>query len=316
MPAFTAAAPGKIILVGEHAVVYGQPALAVPIFTVQARAVVQAEPTAASDRVQIRAPRIGLDHALAELDPDHPLAQIINLVREELKISRLPALTLHIHSEIPIAAGLGSSAAVSAAVIRALAAFLGHPLTDGQVSELTYQAEKIYHGTPSGIDNTVIAFSRPVYYRKGRPPEPFQIPQPFTLVIGDTGSPSLTSETVGAVRRGWEKQPERYQALFDAIGDLARRVRQDLEAGELKEVGPLLTENHRLLKSLGVSTPALDQLVEAAVEAGALGAKLSGGGGGGNMIALVEKEHAETLAGTLLEAGAAGTLISEVSSKS
>jgi mevalonate kinase len=315
MPAFTAAAPGKIILVGEHAVVYGQPALAVPIRTVQARAVVQADPTAASDRVRIRAPEIGLDHNLADLSSDQPLARIIGLVKEELDIPQLPALSLHIHSDIPIAAGLGSSAAVSAAVIRALAAFLGRPLSDERVSDLTYQAEKIYHGNPSGIDNTVIAFSRPVYYRKGRPPEPFQIPQPFTLVIGDTGSPSLTSETVGAVRRGWEKQPERYQALFAAIGDLARQVRQGLEAGKLQAVGPRLTKNHQLLRSLGVSTPRLDHLVEAAVQAGALGAKLSGGGGGGHMIALVEKGQAETLAAALHEAGAAGTLISEVSSK-
>jgi len=315
MPAFTAAAPGKIILAGEHAVVYGQPALAVPVFKVQARAVVQANPTAETDRVMIYAPGIALESSLDDLDADHPLARVINLVKEELTVPRLPALTLRIASDIPIAAGLGSSAAVSAAVVRALSGFLGCRLSDERVSALTYQAEKIHHGSPSGIDNTVIAYQRPVYYRQGTPVEPFEIPEPFTLVIGDTGVPSLTSETVGAVRRGWKNNPERYQTLFDQIGELVRSVKKHLMKGDLSRVGPLLTENHTLLKDLGVSTPELDRLVEAAVEAGALGAKLSGGGGGGNMIALIKSRQGKHISQALLEAGAAGTLISEVSNQ-
>lgn len=312
MPAFTASAPGKIILAGEHAVVYGQPALAVPVPGIRTRAVVQGKPGRKSGEVAIQAPAVDLDHVLDELDPEHPIRWVVDLVKKELDIPRLPALNLRINSEIPVGAGLGSSAAVSVAVIRALSAFLGHPLPDEKVSALAYQAEKVHHGNPSGIDNTVITYQQPVLYQKGSPVRIIQIPASFTLIIGDTGKTSLTSETVEAVRQAWKEDPERYEALFDQIGALVGTMQRDLENGDLAGVGQQLTANHRLLQELDVSSPELDRLVEASLDAGALGAKLSGGGRGGNMIALVRAGQQDAVVGSLQEAGAAGILVSVV----
>jgi len=164
MPAISASAPGKIILFGEHAVVYGQPAIAVPVTQVRARAIVTAEPRQPAGSVRIQAPIIGLEAWLAELLPEDPLASVARLVFAELGLSQPPALTIRVTSTIPVAAGLGSGAAVSVAIIRALSEFLGRRLPAERVSALAYEVEKLHHGTPSGIDNTVIAYARPVYF--------------------------------------------------------------------------------------------------------------------------------------------------------
>ncbi len=166
----SASAPGKIILFGEHAVVYGRPALAVPVTHVQATATV----TANSRRgIWIEAPNIELTSELSRLPPDHPLAAVVNTTLTALNISHPPACTVYIQSTIPVASGLGSGAAVSVAVLRALSAYLGRPFSDEQVNRLAYEIEKLHHGTPSGVDNTVITFARPVYFVKGKPIEFF-----------------------------------------------------------------------------------------------------------------------------------------------
>ncbi len=308
MPAITCKAPGKIILFGEHAVVYGRPAIAVPISQVQARAIVTANPSKESGEVEIQAPNIGLQARLKELPPDHPIAVIIEQVASALQISRLPSFTLRITATIPVSAGLGSGAAVSVATIRALSAFLGHLLPDEQVSELAYEVEKLHHGTPSGIDNTVITYAMPVYYAhrsgNGNIIEPFQVARPFTLVIGDTGVPSPTASSVGLVRQAWQAEKERFEHIFDEIGNIAQTARQVIEAGRSEALGPLMDENQALLHEMGVSSPELEALIQAARSAGAQGAKLSGGGRGGNMIALVTPESADSIAQSLRKAGA------------
>ncbi len=179
MPAISAAAPGKVILFGEHAVVYGRPAIAVPVMQVKARAVVTANPRGAPGEVRVQAPGIGLESTLQELDPAQPLAAAILGAASALKVKRLPACTIKITSTIPVAAGMGSGAAVSVAIMRALSAFLGHPLPDESVSRLAFEVEKIHHGTPSGIDNAVITYARPVYFVKGKPVETLQVGRPF-----------------------------------------------------------------------------------------------------------------------------------------
>ncbi len=312
MPSFTASAPGKVILFGEHAVVYGHPAIAVPVTQVRARATIMPNIGESAGAVQILAPDIGLRKQLEALDSAHALAAAIEGVTATLGIHRIPACTLKIESSIPVASGLGSGAAVSVAVIRALSGFLGKPLPDEQVSSLAYEVEKIHHGTPSGIDNTVVTFARPVYFIKDNPIETFEIPTPFTIIIGDTGIGSPTKETVGDVRRGWEANPARYERLFAAAGSIARAARQAIESGHPQRLGPLMNENQALLQEMGVSSPELDRLTQAAHAAGALGAKLSGGGRGGNIIALSTPQKIDDITTALYRAGAANVISTAV----
>ncbi|MCI0519910.1 MAG: mevalonate kinase [Chloroflexi bacterium] len=312
MPAFSASAPGKIILFGEHAVVYGQPALAAPVAEVSARVTVTAEPRAlrgSQGSVRLIAPEIELDAALETLSGEHPLAAAVRQVQSALKVKELPACNVRIASTIPVAAGLGSGAAVSVALIRALSAFLGASLSVEQVSALAYEVEKLHHGSPSGIDNTVIAHALPVYYQRGQPIQVFHPARPFTMVIGDTGVASPTADSVAAVRRAREADPARYEFLFAAAGGIARKARQAIEAGETRRLGAMMEANQGLLQEIGVSSPELERLIAAALEAGAWGAKLSGGGRGGNMIALAPEGKAEKIQRALLAAGAARALI-------
>ena len=315
MPAFTAYAPGKIILFGEHAVVYGQPAIAVPVNQVRASATVVPNIKGKTGSVRIQAPDINLDVHLEALTRDHALAAAIYGVTASLGVRRVPACTLKISSSIPVASGLGAGAAVSVAIIRAMSAFLGHPLPDNDVSALAYEVEKIHHGTPSGIDNTVVTYDRPVYFIKGQSIETFQITKPFHIVIGDTGIPSPTRETVGDVRKSWQAEHQKFEALFAAVGSLTKAARQAIESGHPERLGVLMNENHELLSEMGVSSPTLDQLVSAAREAGALGAKLSGGGRGGNLIALVSPHQAKSVSLAMRNAGAVGTISTQIGEK-
>jgi mevalonate kinase len=312
MPAFTATAPGKIILFGEHAVVYERPAIAVPVRQIRARAVVTADPLGQPGAVRIQAAEIGLDAWLDELALDHPLKRVVLSVLNELRIARLPACRLQITSSIPVAAGLGSGAAVSVAAIRALAAFLGHPLTDERVSALAFEVEKLHHGTPSGIDNIVVTYAEPVYFKKGQPIEILHLGAHFTIVIGDTGIPSPTMVAVSELRQLWQADPHHYEGIFDSVGEIVKRARVCIENGMVQALGPLLDENQTLLEQMGVSSLELEKLVQVARRSGALGAKLSGGGRGGNMIALVYPEHAEKVSKALQDAGAVRTWVTMI----
>jgi mevalonate kinase len=312
MPAISAAAPGKVILFGEHAVVYGRPAIAIPVMQVKARAVVTANPRGAPGEVRVQAPGIGLESKLEELDPAQPLAAAILGAASALKVKRLPACTIKITSTIPVAAGMGSGAAVSVAIMRALSAFLGHPLPDESVSRLAFEVEKIHHGTPSGIDNAVITYARPVYFVKGKPVETLQVGRPFTLVIGDTGIASPTAAAVGEVRKAWQADKALYEAYFDSVGAMAEAARQAIESGGIELLGPLMDANHGVLRKIGVSSAGLDTLVTAARKGGAWGAKLCGGGRGGNMIALVPPARAEGVAKALQSAGAVRTIVAVI----
>lgn len=313
MPAFSATTPGKIILLGEHAVVYGQPAIAVPVNDVQARAVVRPEVHREPGSLRLLAPQIELDATHADLPEGHPLRAAISGVMAELDIPHMPACTIHITSTIPIAAGLGSSAAVTAAVIRAVAGFLGQPLPLEKVSSLTHEVEKIHHGTPSGIDNAVVTYNQPIWFEKDKPIRPLSIAQPFTLVIADSGRSAATRETVAAVREAYQAEREHYQALFDNIGTLVQQANTALKAGDIPALGLLMDKNHHLLQDMEVSSPELDRLVNQARMAGALGAKLSGGGRGGNIIALVEENGADKVAKAAQQAGASHTITTTVS---
>jgi len=303
-----ATAPGKAILFGEHAVVYGRPALAVPVTQVQATATL----APGSNGFWIDAPDLGRRYQLDTSDPGDPLAAAVALVAERAGGQPLPPAVLRVTSTIPIASGLGSGAAVATAVVRVLDAWLHLGLEPADISALVFETEKLLHGTPSGIDNTVIAFGQPVHFIKGHPPEPIHPARPFQLLIGDTGRPSPTKVTVGDVRAAFERDPERLSRLFDEIGAIAAGARREIESGQPEALGPLMTQNHALLRELGVSSVELDALVDRACAAGAGGAKLSGGGRGGNMLALVDDDSMGPVKGALLAAGALRVIATRV----
>jgi mevalonate kinase len=305
----SASAPGKIILFGEHAVVYGRPALAAPVTQVQAVAQVSGS---ARRGIWIDAPDIGLQAELNTLALDHPLASVIHNLLFTLGIDPFPDLEIRLASTIPVASGLGSGAAVSVALIRALSAHVGRPLSDEQVNQLAFEIEKIHHGTPSGIDNTVITYARPVYFVRGQPIETLKVGEPFTIVIADTGIPAPTKESVGDVRRLWEADRNKWEKVFSAVGSIAQEARAAIETRKMTELGALMDGNHALLQQMTVSSQELDRLVLAARKAGALGAKLSGGGRGGNMIALVEPQLAPFIASCLKQEGARRVITTRV----
>jgi mevalonate kinase len=304
-----ASAPGKIILFGEHAVVYGRPALAIPV--TQVHADVEVEDSAKAG-IWFDAPDIGLHAELNSLPSKHPLASIIHNLFSALHIDPFPNLAIRIASTIPVASGLGSGAAVSVAMIRALSSFLGKSLTDEKVNQFSFEIEKLHHGTPSGIDNTVVTYARPVYFVRDNPIETFKVGRPFGIVIGDTGVPAPTKESVADVRKAWEADKPKWEKVFDEVGAIAKQAREKIENGEWQELGELMDQNHMLLQKMTVSSTQLDRLVAAARQAGALGAKLSGGGRGGNMIALVAPGSAETVSAALKEAGAQRTISTTV----
>lgn len=301
MALIESSAPGKVILFGEHAVVYGKPAIAVPVTEVQV--IVTAEPAPLGSGLTLVASNLDKSFCLSTASQDEPLAAAARLTLAHLSVPE-PDATLIISSTIPIAGGLGSGTAVSTAIVRTLARFLDRPLKTVEVSALVFKVEKIHHGTPSGIDNTVIAYEQPVYFVREQPIQRLNVITPFTLLIGNTGTRSPTKKAIEHVRRGRKRDPARYDALFDQIGDIVDEAHQAIEAGDVDTLGPLMDDNHELLIKLGVSSPKLDKLVEAARFAGAMGAKLSGAGRGGNMIALVEDDVVEEVAEALREAGA------------
>ncbi len=302
-------AVGKVILCGEHAVVYGRPALAVPVTQVSAEAVV--EPGASGAGLVLCAADLGEEVRLSAAESEHPLAVAARLALTHLGLAE-PDWRVTIRSTIPVASGLGSGAAVSAALIRGLAAGAGRILPPEDVSALAYEVEKLHHGTPSGIDNTVIAYEQPVYFVRGRPPEPFAIGSPFRLAIADSGIRSPTRVAVGDVRRAWEQAPARYEGLFDQVAAVVEAARTAIAGGHPAELGPLLDANHALLQEIGVSCERLDALAAVARAAGALGAKLSGGGRGGNLIVLVENGTAEAVSAALYAAGAHRVILTSV----
>lgn len=308
----TASAPGKIILFGEHAVVYGRPSIAVPVREVLATAEVTEIPHTAQGEIHIEAPDIKLDIWLHELNMDHPLARIIQLTLDEIDPAILPPLRLRITSTIPISSGLGSGTAVSIAIVRALSNHLGQPLPLHRQSALAFEVEKIHHGTPSGIDNTVVTYDQPIYFARGEEPEILQCNTPFTLVIGDTGRTSPTAVAVSQVRQAWQKDTPQYEAAFEAIGQIASQARMCIMQGRVQELGPLMNQNQALLEDIGVSSPELRTLIDAARASGASGAKLSGAGLGGNMIAMVDPDDADRVEVALREAGAVRTWRTEV----
>ena len=317
MSSISASAVAKLIISGEHAVVYRRPALAVPISGITATVQISAAPH--GHGCWLEAPdlnqrgRVGID--------EHPL---IDLITDLLTAWHLPTpdLTFTISSSIPIASGMGSGAAVATALVRAFAAWCHKSLTRDELGAFVYRSEQRLHGTPSGIDNTVIAYDQPISFCRqapladgsAQPPRivPLQIGAPMTLVIADSGERSPTHLAVGGVRQRREHNTAHYDALFDAMGAVTLAAQQALAAGDAPLLGAVCRQNHTLLQHIGVSTPLLDTLVAAAMQAGAYGAKLSGAGVGGIMFAVCPPERSEHISGALRNAGAVKTFTTQL----
>jgi len=294
-----AAGNGKIILFGEHAVVYGSRAIAAPIpLAVRARVVDE------DDGVWLVIPRWGVEQRLRsnptkQLSFEVPAA----LILRELGLTDR-SMRIEVYSEIPRAMGLGGSAAVAVAIIRALDRHFDLGLTDDQVNALAYECECVAHGTPSGIDNTVATFGKPLVYRKGDPPviKPLELAKPINFVVGMTGVEGLTAKMVARVRNGRDRNPDVYDTVFRGIDAVTLQALEALKHHDLERLGELMNVCQGLLNGLQVSSWELEELIQIARENGALGAKLTGGGGGGSMIALCP-DNAATVINAIHSAG-------------
>jgi hydroxymethylglutaryl-CoA reductase len=279
---------GKVILLGEHAVVYGRPAIALPI-----PLAVEAVVRKGGDGVNLVIPRWGLEQKIRPAN-GQGLSGILHTLLERLGLAN-EAMTIEVIPRVPRAMGLGGSAALAVAVIRALDNSFSLALDEAAVNALAFECEEVAHGTPSGIDNTIATYGMPLLYQRapdaGSGPatgnfQEIHLNEPVPLVIGITGRESLTANTVARVRRAWSTHQPRYDALFDQIAALTRAGADALRDGHFRELGELMNLCQGYLNALQLSTPELEELVHLAREHGAVGAKLTGGGGGGSMVAL------------------------------
>jgi mevalonate kinase len=291
---------GKVILLGEHSVVHGRPALAAGL----SRGAT-AEVCASADG-HTRA-RFVFDTAevdvLASADSEHSLGRALWALLATYESP--PPVQLTVRLELPAGAGLGASAAMGVAVSAALDQLLGVARTPEERATQTLAWERVFHGNPSGVDNTMAAVGGVAFFTRGQPLEPVRVRRPLVLVIGHSGEASETKQMVGLVAQQLEREPKRIGELFDAIAALVRNGRLAVEAGDLRALGQLMDMNHGLLSALMLSTPRLEDLCHAAREAGALGAKVTGAGGGGCMFALAaDTSAAHTILAALQSLGA------------
>ena len=304
MPVISSSACAKLILLGEHAVVYGQPALAIPFSGLKVRCVIEPGINGLTGTLHIKARELQLNQPLQVLPEDNFLRKAVELVLVELGVSQTPTCKLTVYSDIPISAGLGASAAIAVATMRALSAFLGHPLEKEMLNRLAFETERLMHGNPSGIDNTVIVYEQPILFRKGELIEFVYPSKNLHFLIADSGIKKATADTVAYLAQQRERNPQFIEAALEEIGRIALFGRKAFEQGDLSALGDAMNANQALLAQLDLSCEALEKLIVAARQAGALGAKLTGGGKGGNMLALVTPETQEAVRKALLSAGA------------
>jgi mevalonate kinase len=271
---------GKVILLGEHAVVHGCPAIAVGI----ERGVTAEAVTAERDLLRLSPWDLALGPAA---EGDEPLERAFAAALA-MYPSR-PALEVSAKVDLPPGAGLGCSAAIGVAVLDAIDEALGIERSRTDLGKAALAWEKVFHGNPSGIDNTMSAIGGVALYRKSDELRSLHSNKPLHLVIGYSGEPSSTKEMVASVGRQLENDRERVNKAFEGIEVLVRNAKLAIEAGDLVALGQLLDLNHTILSSLMLCTTKLDDMCQAARRAGALGAKMTGAGGGGCMFALAPK---------------------------
>lgn len=278
---------GKIILTGEHSVVHGTHAVAAPI-TLKMKAKVWDH----DKDVRLLIPRWGVEQTI-EFGADHKYSiyESLEMILDHLDLRDKP-MNIEVFPEVPRAMGMGGSAALAVAIIRALDKHFKLGLGDDDVRRLSFESENIVHGGASGIDNTVSTYGNLIMYQKGTPPkmETLSLKEPIPIVIGLSGVESMTSKMVKRVREQAEIFPQWYEKIFKQMDELAIASKEAIENRDLNQLGMIMNMNHGYLNTLGVSSPEVEDLIEIARNNGALGAKLTGGGGGGAMITLCDSE--------------------------
>jgi mevalonate kinase len=275
---------GKVILLGEHAVVYGRPAIAAAL----PRGVHAVGEAGAERGPRLLVPAWGVDVAPGD---DTDLAHAFGAVLAALGATGA-GVRVTLTPEIPAGAGLGCSAALGVATARALAGALGRTLAVDEAIAASLEWERVIHGNPSGIDNTLAAAGGVGLYTRSEPLVPIVLPKPMPIAVGDTGTPGSTREMVAAVARHRERKPAAVDTVLDGIATIVQSGVRALEAADRVLLGRLFDLDQALLSSLLVSTSELEDLCAIAREAGAHGAKLTGGGGGGCVIAIGDRPDA------------------------
>lgn len=289
---------GKVILFNEHFVVYGVPSIVSAIDRVT---------TATVEALEGQGWSIEDDREATPGYKEEKLEQQKESIERILKAAGIDQTKRHIKitlgGDLVAASGIGASAASCAAIARALSDEFGLGLSDGRINELAYEGERGYHGTPSGIDNTAATYGGLIWFVRGEPNviERMKLKEPVEIVMGNTGLVADTKAAVAGVRERKEKNPEKYDKLFKEAEALAYRARRALENYDLEAVGEHMDENHRLLQEIEVSCKELDFLVDLAREHGALGAKMTGGGLGGNMVALTPGKELQEMVARAIE---------------
>ncbi|MEL7186626.1 MAG: hydroxymethylglutaryl-CoA reductase, degradative, partial [Pseudomonadota bacterium] len=283
LPTDAATAAGKIILFGEHAVVYGRRALAVPI-----PGAVRAVARKSSDETRLKIPEWGFAASIAESDATG-VNGLINTIRHELDC-RDQHFAIDVSARLPRGKGLGSSAAIAVAVTRAVARAANKEVDAARVNEIAFACEKITHGTPSGVDNTVSCFAQPMLFRRGDDDaleiRNLEVADALPIVVAIARGDGATDRMVAGVRDRRDQSGGRYDRIFDEIDALSSAGASALQASDYNELGRLMNICQGLLNAVGVSTAELEQMLEIARAHGALGAKLTGAGGGGAIVAL------------------------------
>jgi len=307
-----ASAPGKIILTGEHFVVYGEPALVVAI---DRRVTIKA-----SER-RDEALRVVSDRGIVGVFEGNsfkiesggrdsksflePVRIAAVAVMDRVGIRR--GLDVEVQSTIPVGAGLGSSSAVSVATVASVGRVLGVELSQRDIADLSLEAEKFVHINPSGVDPAISTYGGIMLYKRGEGITRLGFTPNLSLVIGNTGLSRNTGRLVQYVRERRDRLPTIIDPLIELAGNLTLRAVEALQEGDVKRFGELMDVNHGFLVAVGVSNEALDRLIYAARRAGALGAKLTGAGGGGCMVALCTRETQAQIAEAI--GGVGGTPI-------
>ncbi|MBM7117801.1 mevalonate kinase [Archangium primigenium] len=265
---------GKVILLGEHSVVYGYPALAGPLSRgVTARG-------EASNKCQLVIPDALMPEQRKVLKAAFGRA---------MAVCDEPGVKVTFNTDLPLSMGLGSSGALSVACARVLLQAAGRKGSPAEVASVAWEMEQEFHGTPSGVDHTTSTMEQLILYRRKPGAETgrakvVESPKPVRLVVVMAGARSPTKTTVGALRERQKRWSDRYQRVFREIGLLASEGAEAVEEGDLEGLGDVMNVNHGLLAALGLSSPGLDDMVHRLRGMGALGAKLTGAGGDGGAV--------------------------------
>ncbi len=283
-----ASAPGKVVLFGEHAVVYGHPGITASI-DAGVRVRISHDP----DGPRFVMPQFQQLFPVEDSDHDFQrFARAVDVALTEFNMGHEP-VAIAVESDMAPGMGLGSSASFSVALCRALMKYRGAEASDNELLNSAQRLEAIFHGTPSGVDAATVISGGVLWFRKGPPREmvPVRMPRPAAGLVCIVEPGTRTIELVRQVRHSYEMNEQRVTTLLDGIGEITAAAATALGSADFALVGELMDRNHELLMRLGVSTPGLDRAVERLREQGVLGAKLTGAGGGGAVVALVAPEQ-------------------------